>query len=160
MTITKEELQKAYLKTQEYRGFIIGKAIDICGMIDAILNLYFAKDSRQNEFMHKALDDEYFSFGLKIRILEKIKLNLGKELIEKIRRINNIRNEFAHKVPGIIPKSGPLSISFDITDKNPRKIEELYTEFFKLVEEAEPELDKFFWKLVEEEKKDKEESLK
>ena len=122
MTLTREELEKAYLKTQEYRGFIIGKAIDIEGMINAILNLYFAKESRQNEFMHKALDDEYFSFGLKIRNLEKIKLNLRKELIEKIRRINNIRNEFAHKVPGIIPKSGPLSISFDITNENPKKL--------------------------------------
>ena len=60
MTLTREELGKAYVKTQEYRGFIIGKAIDIEGMINAILNLYFAKESRQNEFMHKALDDEYF----------------------------------------------------------------------------------------------------
>ena len=159
MTITREELKKTYLKIQEYRGFIIGKAIDIEGMINAILNLYFARKSEQNEFMHKLLDDEYFSFGLKIRILEKIKLDLNKGLIERMRRINNIRNEFAHKVPGIVPKSGPISISFDITRENPKKIEELYTEFFKLVEEIGPELDKIFSNLVEENKKE-EESLK
>jgi|SRR3989344_525167 len=158
MTLTKEELGRAYVKTQEHRGLIIGMAIDVEAMVNAILNLYFAKESRQNEFMHKALDDEYFSFGLKIRILEKISLGLEKGLTEKIRRISNIRNEFAHKVPGIIPKSGPLSVSFDITKENPERIEDLCKEFSELVEEVRPELDRIFLKLVEENKRG--ESLK
>jgi hypothetical protein len=153
MTLTREELKKTYLKIQVYRGFIIGKSIDIESMINAILNLYFAKKSRQNEFMHKALDDEYFSFGLKIRILEKINLNLEKELIKKIRRINNIRNEFAHKVPGIIPKSDTISISFDITKKDPKKIEDLHRNFVTLVKETEQELNKIFDQLVNENNK-------
>lgn len=152
MTITREELGKAYQKVQHFRGFVIGKSIDVESMIGAILNLYFAKESRQNEFMHKVLDDEYFSFGLKIKILEKIKLNLGKELIEKIRTINKIRNEFAHKVPGIVPEAGPLSISFETEKEGPKKIEELHDDFVKLVNEVGPELDKIFLKLVEENK--------
>lgn len=155
MTLTREELGKAYQKIQNYRGSVIGKAIDIEAKIDAILNLYLSKESTQHEFMHKVLDDEYFSFGLKIRILKKINLGLDKKLIKKIERMKNIRNEFAHRVPGVIPKAGHLSISFDdITKDNPKRIEESFEGFAKLINEIEPELDKIFFKLVEENKKD------
>ena len=156
MTLTREELERAYVRTQEHRGFVIGKSVDIEVKIGVILNLYFTKEQRQNEFGRKVLDDEYFSFGLKIRILEKINLNLEKKLIEKIGRIKNIRNEFAHKVPGIIPKPGPISISFNIDEEDPTKIEDLYMDFIKLVEEVEPELDKIFNDLI---KNENEESL-
>jgi hypothetical protein len=159
MVLTKENLAKASERIQELRGRIVNKAIDVEAMVNAILNLYFAKKEKQNEFMHKVLDDEYFSFGLKIKILRKINIRLERGLIEKIERIKNIRNEFAHKILGVIPKEGPLSISFNISEENPKNIEELYQDFSKLIEEVIPELDRLFLKLVDEGKK-VEESLK
>ena len=153
MKMDKQELEAIINKIAQYRGAIIHDSINIEALIEAIIAVYFVRDNKNNEFNRKVLDDEYFSFGLKIRILEKINIGLEKKLTEKIRKINDIRNKFAHKVPGIIPKSGPISISFDITKEAPEKIEDLHKEFLKLLEEVKPELDKIFWKLVEENKK-------
>ena len=49
------------------------------------------------KFYFEVLYDEYFSFALSRRILEKIIEE--KELIEKLNRLNNIRNVFSHTSP-------------------------------------------------------------
>ena len=154
MTLTKEKLREMQEKIIKYRGEVVNKTIDIEALLSAILNLYFAKKSKQNEFMHGVLDDEYFSLGLKIRIFKKLKLEVNKKIIEGMRRISDIRNDFAHRIPAIIPNSERLFVSFSYNRENPKEIEELYVEFVKLINEVEPELDNIFNNLVEISKKE------
>ena len=94
--MNEDELKTVMNKIAQYRGVIITDFISIDAMVGSILAIYFAKENKNNEFNRKVIDDEYFSFGLKINILEKLNFEVYKEFFEDIRRINNIRNMFAH----------------------------------------------------------------
>jgi hypothetical protein len=80
---------------KEKRGEIIEKFINIESMMNAIISQhYFKKVVRQ--FYLEVLYDEYFSFGLRRRILEKILTKIDNGKIQHLNRLNTIRNYFAH----------------------------------------------------------------
>lgn len=80
----------------KYRDEILNKFGNIESIIEAVISQhYFSKVRR--EFLLEVLGDEYFSTGLKIRVLLKVakKLDCEKELRELVR----IRNYFVHLFP-------------------------------------------------------------
>ncbi len=81
-----------------YRAEVIEKFINIETIINIIIcQRYFKKVIR--DFYFEVLYDEYFTFGLRRRILEKILKNIDKQYKEKVQdlnRLNTIRNYFAH----------------------------------------------------------------
>jgi len=90
MTMIKEET------LSKNRAKVIETAIAIESMIStAIINHYFGEINLN--FMLEVMFDEYFTSALKIRVLKKAfphKVDNEKE--NKLRRIINIRNIFAH----------------------------------------------------------------
>ncbi|MFA6329789.1 MAG: hypothetical protein WCX64_03855 [Candidatus Micrarchaeia archaeon] len=136
--MTKEKLQKM-------RGEVIEKFINIETMMNAIIcHQYIGKVTQP--FLLQVLYDEYFSFGLRRRILEKIIKNPEKGLFEKLNRLNTIRNYFAHldlqmfetkSIPepekrGITPDPKNLDKAVDF--------EKLYGEFLSLAPNVEEQL--------------------
>lgn len=110
----------------KYRSSVIESLIRLERLIDCIISQhYFEKIN--GAFFNEVLYDEYFSFGLKRRILEKICTNLERSTLDDLNRMNNIRNIFAH-CASPIPEE-PHKV------KNPRNIdsdldlEKLYEEF-------------------------------
>ena len=148
----KEEIKNIANKIAQYRGVIIHDSINIEALMGAIIAIYFVRDDKNNEFNRKVTDDEYFSFGLKIRILEKLNQEVYPQFFEDIRRINNIRNIFAHKVP-------TLDEGFIYQDSKEEKTEtkymsDLHKKFLEKIKKVEEQLRKIFFKLVEENKKE------
>jgi len=148
----KEKINAINNKIAQYRGVIIHDSISIEALIGAIIAIYFVKDNKNNEFNRKVIDDEYFSFGLKIKILEKLNQEVYPQFFEDIRRINNIRNIFAHKVP-------TLDEGFIYQDSKEEKTEtkymsDLHKEFLEKIKKVEEQLHKIFFKLVEKNKKE------
>jgi len=105
-------------------------------IVNAIISQHYFKKVLK-PFLLEVLYDEYFSFGLKRRILLKIIPDLDNKKIEDLNRLNTIRNYFAHcnqEFFGISekPKAGTKGIIPD-----PRNIEKgidferLYNEFIK-----------------------------
>lgn len=120
----------------KYRSEVIEKFINTEGFIDMIISQkYFHHVNLP--FVKEILFDEYFSFALKRRILEKIIPNLNKEQINNLNRMNTIRNYFAHTgikfFPGLkVPSKEDKSIVID--PRNPTKpidYKSLYIEFIK-----------------------------
>ena len=73
------------------------------------------------------------------------------EFIQDIRRLNNIRNIFAHCLPTL---NGSLSYyNKNKKIRETRKLEELHAEFLEKIKKISPQLNKIFNKLVEENKK-------
>ena len=151
--MNKIDLKAVMDKVVQYRGVIITDSINIEKIMELIISNYFARKDRSNEFNRKVMDDEYFSFGLKIRILEKLNFEVYKEFFEDFRRINNIRNIFAHCIPGSF--TGGLSY-YNKKKKTHevKELEEFHKEFLEKIKKVGPQLDKLFWKLVEENKKE------
>jgi len=80
----------------KYRDEILNKFGNIESIIEAVISQhYFVKVRR--DFLLEVLGDEYFSTGIKIRVLLKVtkSLNCEKELRELVR----IRNYFVHLFP-------------------------------------------------------------
>jgi len=149
----KEEINAISNKIAQYRGVIIHDSINIEAIIGAIIAIYFVRSDKNNEFNRKVIDDEYFSFGLKIRILEKLNQEVYPQFFEDIRRINNIRNIFAHRVP-------TLDKGFIYQDSKEEKTEtkymsDLHKEFSEKIKKVGEQLSKIFFNLVEENKKEK-----
>ena len=143
-----EEIKKIANKIANYRGVIIHDSISVEALLGAIIAIYFVKDNKNNEFNRKVIDDEYFSFGLKIRIFEKLDFETYNGFFEDLRRINNIRNLFAHQVPtldeGFIQKKsrdGKGEINF---------MSDLHKEFLEKIKRVDEQLHKIFFKLVKE----------
>ncbi len=79
------------------RADVIENFIGLEALVDCIIGVHYL-GKLSLAFYHEVLYDEYFSFGLKVRVLEKI-LSPEKEKtaaihFEKLRRANNIRNLF------------------------------------------------------------------
>ncbi len=126
----------------KYRGEVIEKFINIESIIDAIITQYYFKRVLES-FVLEVLYDEYFSFGLKRRILQKILQKIipdsDNKKIQDLNRLNNIRNLFAHygqewiKISGR-PKPEPKGIVVDPRTRNLEKgidFEKLYEEFIQ-----------------------------
>ena len=142
----KEGLRKLIVKVREYRGAVIHDFISIEAFISSIIAIYFAKKEKNNEFNRTVMDDEYFSFGLKINILEKLNLVVYNGFFEDIRRLNKIRNIFAHNIPTL----DEGFYCYDKKDKkqNHKKMKELYEEFTNKTKIVDAQLDKIFSELV------------
>lgn len=79
----------------KYRSEVIEKFINCEMIMNAIISQHYFKKIITS-FLFEVLYDEYFSFGLKRRILEKIVPNLERRKIDDLNRLNTIRNYFAH----------------------------------------------------------------
>jgi len=83
----------------KWRAEVIERAINVEWLINAIICQHYLKKTFKN-FLLEVLYDEYFSFALKRRILEKILSQIddkdNKSKIDQLNRINTIRNYFAH----------------------------------------------------------------
>ncbi len=104
----------------KFRSEVIERTINIEWIINAIISQhYFGKVMRS--FLLEFLYDEYCSFALKRRILEKIIPNMEKKKLENLNRVNTIRNYFAHCNQLLIEgldSSNPISRVVD-----PRKLD-------------------------------------
>jgi len=112
--------------------------------------LVFRSDDRNNEFNRKVIDDEYFSFGLKIKVLEKLNLEVYPKFFVDIRRINNIRNIFAHKVPTL--DEGFVYQDSKKGNTETQYMSDLHKEFLEKIKNVDEQLGKIFFNLVEENK--------
>lgn len=146
----KEEIKILNNKIAQYRGVIIHDLISIDALIGAIIAIYFVKDNKNNEFNRKVIDDEYFSFGLKVRILEKLKIETYKEFFEDLRRMNTIRNTFAHQVPTL--DEGFFKKGKDGKETEINYMSDLHKEFLEKIKRVDDELHKIFMTLVNENK--------
>ena len=154
--MNESDLNSVMNKIAQYHGVIITDSINIEALIKSIIINYFVKENKHSEFLIKVITDEYFSFGLKINILEKLNFDVYKGFFEDIRRMNNIRNIFAHCLPGSF--TGGLSYYNDKKKTHEvRELEDFHKEFLEKIKKADEQLHKIFWKLVEENKKEKEE---
>ena len=144
--ITKEDIIKIQEKIMRYRGVVVHDFINIESMIGSIISIYFAKDNKNNEFNRKVIDDEYFSFGLKVKILEKLKFKVYKTFFEDTRRIGNIRNLFSHQVPTL--EEGFFIYNADKESSNHIKMAELYKEFRDKYSKIDEQLNIIFNELV------------
>jgi hypothetical protein len=119
------------------RAEVIEKFINLEWLINAIISQhYFGKVIRP--FVLEVLYDQFCSFGLRRRIVEKIVRDIDAKQIDSLNRLSNIRNYFAHVGPEIfsgpdVPGKGQSGVVPD-----PRKLDKpvdftgLYEEFQKL----------------------------
>ncbi len=150
--ITKEGIKKVLEKVAQYRGVIIHDSINIEALIDSIIINYFIKENKHSEFLTKVVEDENFSFGLKINILEKLNLETYKEFIQDVRRINAIRNIFAHCLPGSFTTGALFYYNKNKKTHELKELEEFHKEFLEKLKKVDEQLTKLFNKLVEEKK--------
>ena len=113
----------------KYRSEVIERFINLEWLINAIISQhYFNKTYRP--FMMEVLYDESFSFSLRKNILIKISPDFDKRILQKIFRMNTIRNYFAHCNQEIIEIDDPT----EGKTIDPRKLENLI-DFEKLFNE-------------------------
>jgi hypothetical protein len=138
-----------------FRSFVVERTIVIEQLISvAITDKYFG--SFKEDFYLEVLCDENFNSGLKLRILVKaFPDQIDSKTNEKIRRLFNIRNLFAHnhalKIFNgkewiiINPKSydqGIEKAKEKISSTKGLDFKELFDEFLGLLKEIEPLLNK------------------
>ena len=147
--MTNLDIPKIQERIMRYRGVIVHDFINIESMVGSIIAIYFAKENKNNEFNRKVIDDEFFSFGLKVRILEKLKSKVYKDFFQDLGRIVNLRNLFAHQVTTL--EEGFFIYRNDVP-KHVKMIE-LYEEFRDKYLKIDGQLNEIFNKLVEIKKK-------
>jgi hypothetical protein len=122
--VDKETLSK-------YRAEVIERFINIETLVDAIICQNYFKKMLINFYL-EVLYDEYFSFGLKRRVLEKITKDVDSQKMQDLYRLNTIRNYFAHYNQEIIKVADKPQKWMTIDPRNVEKeinFEKLYTEF-------------------------------
>jgi hypothetical protein len=82
-------------RISQYRSEVIERTINIEWLMNAIISQHYFKRVVK-PFVLEVLYDEYFSFALRRRILEKIVENLDRKMLQDLNRVNTIRNYFAH----------------------------------------------------------------
>ena len=140
-------MKKVLEKVAQYRGTIITDSINIERLVEAIIVNYFISKEKQSEFLMKVLMDEYFSFGLKINILEKLAPPVYPAFFEELRRVNNIRNIFAHCSPGSLD-GALLFYNKKKGTYEARKVEVLHKEFVEKASRVEEQLRKLLGNLT------------
>ena len=149
-----EELKKKIEQTTKevsfLRGIVITKAVDIELMIGAIITNYFALSNKHTKFSSMVLSDPFFSFGLKISILNKIltqiKWSFYKGFKEDLSKIARLRNRFAHS--GMFGFDGDLIYDKGEKPMEIKKAKEMYDEFIPLWSKVFGELDNIFWNVI------------
>ena len=120
-------------KLSKYRSEVIEKSINIEWIINAIISQHYFKRVIL-PFLLEVLYDEYFSFALKRRILEKIIKNIDKQKVQDLNRLNTIRNYFAHCNQEIIKGTDKTQKGKVIDPRNIERevnFERLYSEFIE-----------------------------
>jgi len=79
----------------QYRSEVIERFINIETIINAIISQHYFKRVLK-PFYFEVLYDEYFSFALRRRILEKIAKDIDSQKVQDLNRLNTVRNYFAH----------------------------------------------------------------
>jgi hypothetical protein len=121
----------------EARATVIERAINVEGLLDVIISQHYLGRVTKS-FLFDVLYDEYFSFGLKVKIFGK--KSTERSAVHKLNRLGSIRNYFAHR--------GRLTVDFErgeypfVPDpkkpSEPINFESLLREFHKLADELEP----------------------
>ncbi len=138
-------------KIVEQRGKVINKFINIEWIINAIISQWYM-GKVEKEFVLEVLYDEYFSFSLKRRIIEKIfaercnsKLKpMLKKMLDSLNRLNSIRNYFAHCTENMTLSNMDEEYIPDPKNHNkPLDFQTLYEEFIG----KEKNVNKYFYDL-------------
>jgi len=120
----------------QWRSEVIERAINIEWLISAIICQHYLRKTYQH-FLFEVLYDEYFSFALKRRILEKTVPEARRE-IQALNRINTIRNYFAHCNQLLFEKGEHEGKVPDPRDLHKElAFEDLYEEFTSIAGEIE-----------------------
>ena len=77
------------------RAEVVEAFISIESLTGSIICQHYFGEVR-TDFVDDFLHDEYCSFGLKRRILEKVVKNMDPTIVHKLNRLSAIRNYFAH----------------------------------------------------------------
>jgi len=115
----------------KHRSEVIERFINIETIIDAIISQHYFKKVLLNFYL-EVLYDEYFSFALKRRIIEKIIKNIDSQKVQDLNRLNTIRNYFAHCGREIIKGTDKTKRGQVIDPRDIQKeinFESLYAEF-------------------------------
>ncbi len=119
-------------KLSKYRAEVIERFVNVEWIINAIISQHYFKRVVM-PFLLEVLYDEYFTFGLKRRILEKIVKDIDNQKVQELNRLNTIRNYFAHCNQEIFEISDTKKERGKIIDpRNVKKeidFEGLYVEF-------------------------------
>lgn len=79
------------------RGHVSISFVYIESVIARIISLFFIEPAKRDEFIVDVFEDEYFNFGLKVKIFEKVVARMGKKFpIQKLHRLNKLRNIIIH----------------------------------------------------------------
>lgn len=147
-TMEKDKLSKC-------RAEVIERFINVEWIINAIISQHYFKKVVK-PFVLEVLYDEYFSFGLKRRILKKVIENIDSKKVQELNRLNTIRNYFAHcnqeifEISDIEVKDGKVIEKAKGKVIDPRNIEKevnfesMYSEFMKMVGGVEEYLAKVY----------------
>lgn len=125
-----------------YRSEVIERTINVEWLMNAIISQHYFK-CIVREFLLEVLYDEYFSFALKRRIIEKIIDEADKQQLQKLNRINTIRNYFAHCAQEMFMGEVPPPPNSQGSVPDPRKLghtidfEKIYTEFNSIIGDVE-----------------------
>lgn len=124
------------------RSEVIEKTINVEWLMNSIISQHYLKRVTK-EFLLEVLYDEYFSFALKRRIIEKIISEIDKQQLQRINRINTIRNYFAHCNQQLFDGSTPPAPDSEGSVPDPRRLdrsinfEKLYEEFSGIIGDVE-----------------------
>ena len=122
---------------KDARSEVIEAFISIESLTGSIICQHYFREVR-TDFVDDVLHDEYCTFGLKRRLLEKIVKDVDNSIIQKLNRINTIRNYFAHCgdecFDGLtIPQPGERGYTPDPRQSGKSiDFRALYDEFFRL----------------------------
>lgn len=119
------------------RSEVIERTINIESIINSIISQhYFGRVLMP--FLLEFLYDEYCTFALKRRVLEKIVPDIDKKKVQDLNRLNTIRNYFAHcnqvLIEGPDP-TDPTAVSKVIDPRKPDRgidFKELHKEFLEI----------------------------
>lgn len=135
--------------TSKARSEVIERTINIESIIDSIISQHYFRKVLL-PFLLEFLYDEYCSFALKRRVLEKIVPDMDKQKLQDLNRVNTIRNYFAHCNQVLIEGPDPTDPTAISKVVDPRKLdrgidfEELHKEFLKIAGPVEEYLAKVY----------------
>lgn len=149
MLADKAENERQLNEIKLKRGWVATNFAFLEGVIARIICVnYFGKDNE--EFVEDVLEDEYFNFGLLVKIFEKVVKKKNIEFpVGKLRRLQALRNIIIHSqivaVGDMIQGSNKIVALGNPEFKNGGKkliIKEVFSEYDKLEEEIRKEFEK------------------
>lgn len=116
-----------------FRSEVIERSINIEWIMNAIISQHYL-GKVMARFTLEFLCDEYCSFGLKRRVLEKILADFKGQKAQNLNRLGSIRNCFAHCNQIMVDGPDPTNPAAFSGVVDPRKINE-FIDFEKLYKE-------------------------